>query len=617
MKRHHAPSAGQSPRRPQPLHNERNMGNCLACGRGAGEIEEPRGQRLGGVAAGVAAHGAAARVAASGAGGGAAAVVAPHGVLGAVAASGGRDQEIGAEAAGGAAGVETPASGGENVTIVAAGRPGEAMETPAAEAAREIGGEATGGAAGVETPASGGENVTIVAAGRPGEAMETPAAEAAREIGSEVTGGAAGVETPASGGEDAIVVAGGGAGAVVAPGGEEEVTPHLDAHILSVIGRHASSTTAYSLAATGRDCLDIMYGHQFLQQHLLPHPIGDVPDAIVFQPIHNLRKGYSHLVIAVVNPDPNRPIAYNLPPHAKYGYYAADVPGATPAPPFFRTTVPGLDVAVVASHGRLLLVRGNRFSFVCDPAENRWVKLPPGPVIEKLRQTAFGFHYVHAASGEIRFTIVLLVRRRRRRLVVHTLQSHTGQWNSTILGVRTASRFLGQHSSGVYSGGSFYWPSRHRIIRYDAATGRVSVFRQAPPAPNFPTREGRSLGSVDGQLRLCTFDIRRQAADYAFEVRDVPAAINVWMLQGEQWVLVRQVVIGDVRWMYDRFQGFELPLDWASSSTRVILVKKDNQLLIRDLETGYLTFLTSLHHGEAGGIHSLYREGYRVFPFHK
>ncbi|KAM0884733.1 hypothetical protein ACQ4PT_030797 [Festuca glaucescens] len=89
---------------------------------------------------------------------------------------------------------------------------------------------------------------------------------------------------------------------------------------------------------------------------------------------------------------------------------------------FFERTVPMLDISVVASHGRLLLCRSRSRYYVCDPAANRWLALPPS-TISPSSEANYGLHYDVDAS---RFTVVLLVRWRRRRVLVDTFSSATG-----------------------------------------------------------------------------------------------------------------------------------------------------------------------------------------------
>ncbi|OEL12560.1 hypothetical protein BAE44_0026424 [Dichanthelium oligosanthes] len=164
--------------------------------------------------------------------------------------------------------------------------------------------------------------------------------------------------------------------------------------------------------------------------------LDDLPDAIILQPQKKLR--YTHL--SLVATDPAVRLALNLPLLSKYTDgdrftpLSAKLPPSTPimelgdhAAVFFERTVPMLDFTIAASHGRLLLGRGRTRYFVCNPAANRWLALPPPATIPLTRDTACGFHYdVDAASGRISFTVVLLARVRFRRVLVETFSSATG-----------------------------------------------------------------------------------------------------------------------------------------------------------------------------------------------
>lgn len=80
---------------------------------------------------------------------------------------------------------------------------------------------------------------------------------------------------------------------------------------------------------------------------------------------------------------------------------------------FFEHTVPMLDVCIVASHDRLLLFRNRSPYFVCDPAANRWLVLPPSsfpPTDARHGHTARGIHYsMNESTGQVAITVVLLI----------------------------------------------------------------------------------------------------------------------------------------------------------------------------------------------------------------
>lgn len=180
---------------------------------------------------------------------------------------------------------------------------------------------------------------------------------------------------------------------------------------------------------------------------------------------------------------------------------------AVPAPPlgervedyvvFFECTVPMLDISIVASHGRLLLGCSRSRYYVCDPAANRWLLLPPS-TISPVSAANTGFHYDASSTGLLTFTVVLLARRRRQRVRVETFRSATGRWDTREQVASGAARCLGTASHGIHAGNCFYWLSRRRgrILRYDAARECASVLREPAEAGRSKRRVGRSLGSV-------------------------------------------------------------------------------------------------------------------------
>ncbi|KAK3159790.1 hypothetical protein QOZ80_1BG0051130 [Eleusine coracana subsp. coracana] len=156
---------------------------------------------------------------------------------------------------------------------------------------------------------------------------------------------------------------------------------------------------------------------------------------------------------------------------------------------FFERTVPTLDVSIVASHERMLLCRDRRRYYVCDPAANRWLALPPSS-FPPTHDTARGFHYnVDPATGLVAFTVVLLVRIPQRRVHVETFLSTTGNWDTKVIAAHGVARCLGGVASpGIHFGTSFYWLSRRkgRVVRYDAARRRAWGGRWAPLPPAAP-----------------------------------------------------------------------------------------------------------------------------------
>ncbi|KAE8820551.1 hypothetical protein D1007_01293 [Hordeum vulgare] len=171
-----------------------------------------------------------------------------------------------------------------------------------------------------------------------------------------------------------------------------------------------------------------------------------------------------------------------------------------------------LGIAIVASHGRMLLGHDRVRCFVCDPAANRWLSLPPLTAALAL-VTRPGFHYDDANAGPLAFTVVVLALRGHGCMLVETFMSATGKWETRELITSAAVAVTmspGAVSPGIHVRASFYWLglSGGHILRYDISRGRASVVRE-PPDPDWSKgRVGRSLGSVGGRLRLCAFDIR-------------------------------------------------------------------------------------------------------------
>ncbi|RLM94177.1 hypothetical protein C2845_PM08G02070 [Panicum miliaceum] len=242
------------------------------------------------------------------------------------------------------------------------------------------------------------------------------------------------------------------------------VAPHLDDGVVSDILHRLPTKDAYGLTVVCPRWREIVSGPAFLSRHLSPRLVpllDDRPYALILQPRSKI--GYTH--VTLVPTDPADSLALNLPLDPKYtsksrdGLYStgadddahveldelpsglaadevrdiealedpdepadggavsvdqsadADVPGEEAAPPlqveaedyavFFERTVPLLDISFVASHGRLQLGRSRTSYYVCDPAANRWLALPPPP-IPPTRDTASGLHYdLDAATGRV------------------------------------------------------------------------------------------------------------------------------------------------------------------------------------------------------------------------
>ena len=319
----------------------------------------------------------------------------------------------------------------------------------------------------------------------------------------------------------------------------------------------------------------------------------------------------------------------------------AEPADATLGPPledyvvFFERTVPMLDISVVASHGRLLLCRSRRRYYVCDPAANRWLALPPSTVSPSSDANSGMYWNFDASTGLLALTIVLLVRRRHRRVLVDTFSSATGRWDARGLGAPGAARCMAATSPGIHAGTCFYWLSRRwrrgraagrHILRYDAARCGVSVLPEPLLAEDAKGRVGRSLGSVAGGLRLCAFDIRDESESMLPHGNDsdsddddeMEGVHGMWLMDAPSsaWRRVHEATVDDVSAYYFRMLfGEETPVDFASGCGEFILVVKWAKLLRYDLESGSKVELASLELG-SGRLDTLYLR-YNAFPFFK
>uniref|UniRef100_A0ACD5W3S1 Uncharacterized protein n=1 Tax=Avena sativa TaxID=4498 RepID=A0ACD5W3S1_AVESA len=301
---------------------------------------------------------------------------------------------------------------------------------------------------------------------------------------------------------------------------------------------------------------------------------------------------------------------------------------APPPPPlpvedyvvFFESTVPMLDICIVASHGRLLLARTRIRYYVCDPSANRWIVLPRSTIAPVCDANA-GIHYeVDASTGMTAFTVVLLLGRKLRRGLVETFSSRTGDWNARELRAQGVLRCLGAASPGIHVGSCFYWQNRRsgRVIRYDAARDRASVFREAPLAHKAvaqAARLGRSLGSVDGTgIRLCAFDIRDEKSKCMMPHDDLEGVHGVWFMEDASWRRVHEAVVEDLSvWYFLSLWGKEKPVDFPGASGDFIVLDVEGQLLRYDLESGSKVLLFSLYR-ETTRLSALYRR-FHAFPF--
>lgn len=288
---------------------------------------------------------------------------------------------------------------------------------------------------------------------------------------------------------------------------------------------------------------------------------------------------------------------------------------------FFERTVPKLDVSVVASHDRLLLCRSRSRYFVCDPAANRWLALPPSSIPPTL-DTARGFHYnINSVTGRVAFTVVLLVRVAMRRVVVETFSSTTGRWDTKVIAAHGVARCLPVASPGIHSGTNFYWLSHRkvRIVSYDVACGHASVLREPPEAEGSKARVDRSLGSTGGRLRVCTFDIFDEKSEKMLPHDGITGEHGVWLMMdgadnGEAWRRVLAAVVDDISVYYFlSLFNHEVPVDFAGASGGSIIVNKNHFFLRYDLETGNKVRLMGIYTND-GRLGALYKR-FHAFPF--
>ncbi|TVU22795.1 hypothetical protein EJB05_32526, partial [Eragrostis curvula] len=279
---------------------------------------------------------------------------------------------------------------------------------------------------------------------------------------------------------------------------------------------------------------------------------------------------------------------------------------------FFERTVPMLDVSIAASHGRLLLCRSRSRYYVCDPAANRWLVLPPSS-FPPTHDTASGLHYDINASttGCLSFTVVLLVRIAHRRVLVDTFSSTTGRWDTKVINTQGVARCLGAASPGIHVGTSFYWLSRRR--------GRATVLREPPMAEGSQERVGRTLGSTAGgrRLRVCAFDIRDDKSGSMMPHDDIEGVHGVWVMDDGSvgsWRRVHEAVVGGISaYYFGRLCGHEVPVDFAGACSEFIIVESEYLLRRYELGSGRQVTLASLR-TMASDLRELYGS-YRAFPF--
>ncbi|RLN34359.1 hypothetical protein C2845_PM03G02560 [Panicum miliaceum] len=408
-----------------------------------------------------------------------------------------------------------------------------------------------------------------------------------------------------------------------AAGGRDGAAPHLDDGVVSEFLHRLPTRDAYRLTAVCPRWRALISSPAFLSRHLSPRPLpllDGLPDAIVLQP---KKLGYTHLMLVAT--DPAVHVALNLPRLPKYTVWDRYRPPRTKLPPpstpvmelgdhaaaFFERTVPMLDFTIEASHGRLLLGRGRTRYFVCDPAANHWLALPPPAAIPPTRETACGFCYdVDAETGRVSFTIVLLARARFRRVLVETFSSATGSWTTTMLDAQGVARCLGTASPGIRPAPRPRRPLRRR------ARPRDAVVREPPDTEGSVERMARSLGSTGGRLRLCGFDVRGDNPYSVLPHDGLEGVHGVWVMDAEVWRRVHEAVVENIQaWYFKTMLGIEKSLDFAGAPGGYIVLDKDNFLLRYNLESGEKVELVRFYRDD-GCIGALYRRSH-AFPFYR
>uniref|UniRef100_A0A8I6WDQ7 F-box domain-containing protein n=1 Tax=Hordeum vulgare subsp. vulgare TaxID=112509 RepID=A0A8I6WDQ7_HORVV len=440
--------------------------------------------------------------------------------------------------------------------------------------------------------------------------------------------------------------------------------PHLDGGIVSEILYRLPTKDAYRLAAVCRRWHAVLSQPMFLSRHLLPRPLplpSARPYALVVQPRRDDCHRFTHLTLVAFEhtakdraPQPclldtaNDDAVFRLlysagaddPAPAIEMTEEAPAVDDAPALPsgeegvedyvvFFERTVPMLGVAIVASHGRMLLGRDGVRYYVCDPAANRWLSLPPSTAALAF-VTRPGFHYDDAnAAGPLAFTVVVLAWRGHECMLVETFRSATGKWETRELITSAAVAVTmspGAVSPGIHAGASFYWLSLSggHILRYDISRGRASVVRE-PPDPDWSKgRAGRSLGSVGGRLRLCAFDIRARNSKHPWD--DMEGVLGAWVMEDDDpvptapppWVRIDETVVWN-KWMHHTDTTLQhahgAAVDYAGACGEFVMVEKHRRLNRVDLESGDMVDLAGLQIGNRQ-LRELYRR-FHVFPFFK
>ncbi|KAF6989780.1 hypothetical protein CFC21_007073 [Triticum aestivum] len=419
---------------------------------------------------------------------------------------------------------------------------------------------------------------------------------------------------------------------------------------------------------------DLVLQPPFLSRHLSPPPPPlphDEPATIILQPRRKVENGYVHLTLIPVEPinpaDGPVHLHLNLPIAVKWtfpeiggteatdepdllrpvasvlGNPCAQLPVDAASPPpyviFFEKTAPKLGISIVASHSSLLLGRSRTSYYVCYPAANRWLQLPPpsqpsndetaSPARGMLQSANCGFHYeVDAATGRLRFTVVALSKFKGRKVLASVFTSTTGTWATRVVPASGAARCLGGSTSyqgkdarsrciaspGVFASDGFYWLSetRSRVLYYNVFDGHISVLRVPGKIDGASHRveASMSIGYADGRLRL-------MAVDIVTMMNRVEGSLGVWDLDGgaprqtgdgqtaAEWRSVHRGV----------WQGTWI--DYSGTFESFLLIAYGKTLLRYDLTTRATTEIARLRPTfKPTRLDALYRSC-SIFPFFK
>ncbi|KAK1693615.1 hypothetical protein QYE76_010312 [Lolium multiflorum] len=348
------------------------------------------------------------------------------------------------------------------------------------------------------------------------------------------------------------------------------VPPFLpDGVVCDILIRLPATVDVYRAAAVCRGWtgwIGVTRTPDFLRSYLRPLPVPPRgPASIIAQPRRSVDAGYVHLAVISVVPGENG-LPVNMPIDPKFAISAtgektldgdvtplksvadpmveeeeealqAELAGAAKVGvDFFQRTVPSLDLAIVASHGSLLLCRSsNSRYYICDASANRWMELPRTDPLPQAAVSHVGFKY-NVINGKLSFEVVLLSSADPGHITVDsfTCNSTGAMWQRQVLHAPEAVLRLGEESPGpgVYAAGCFYWLSQSagQVLVYNCATGLISIHPEPGMQVENITRvqASRALSYDDGKLRFW-------AVDLAMENGRLQARLQAWEAEGAPW----------------------------------------------------------------------------------